>query len=190
MAKTIRIGGAGGFLGDSQIGATQLLAGGKLDYMVLDYLAEATIGFLARAQRKHPEAGYARDFTDWVWKDNLRALKEGGVKVVTNAGGLNPRACRERMETLAAEAGLSFKIAIIEGDDLRPRGAEFAGVREMFSGAPAPAAKDILSLNAYFGAGPIAEALAAGADVVITGRCVDSALVLGPLVHEFGWAWD
>ena len=190
MAKTIRIGGAGGFLGDSQIAAPQLLAGGSLDYLVLDYLAELTMSLLGRSQAKHPEGGYARDFTEWVWKDNLRAIKAAGVKVVTNAGGLNSAACRARMEELAAEAGLSFNIAIIEGDDLRGRGAEFAGAHEMFTGQDAPAPEEMLSINAYFGAKPIAEALAAGADVVITGRVVDSALVLGPLAHEFGWAWD
>jgi len=190
MSRTVQIGGAGGFLGDSQTAAPQLLATGRLDYMVLDYLAEATMSLLARAQRKHPEGGYARDFTDWVWKDNLQALKAGGVKVITNAGGLNPVACRARMERIAAEAGLEFRIAIVEGDDLRPRASDFAGVREMFSGAAAPETSQVLSVNAYFGARPIADALAAGAEVVITGRVVDSALVLGPLVHEFGWAWD
>jgi len=190
MGKVIRIGGAGGFLGDSQIAAPQLLATGKLDYVVLDYLAEVTMSLLARSQAKTPAGGFARDFTDWVWKDNMQALKAGGVKLVTNAGGLNPAACRARMEELAAEAGLSFKIAIVDGDDLRPRAAEIAGGPEMFTGAEAPDPARTLSLNAYFGAQPIAEALAAGAEVVITGRVVDSAVVLGPLVHEFGWSWD
>ncbi|MDQ0464314.1 hypothetical protein QO010_002095 [Caulobacter ginsengisoli] len=189
MTRPIRIGGAGGFLGDSATAAPQLLAAG-VDYLVLDYLAEATMSLLARAQKRQPEGGYARDFTDWVWKDNLPALKAGGVKVVTNAGGLNPRACRARMEELAAEAGLSFRIAIVEGDDLRPRAAEFAAEHEMFTGAAAPDPADMLSINAYLGAKPIAQALAAGADMVITGRVVDSALVLGPLVHEFGWSLD
>jgi hypothetical protein len=189
VTKTVRIGGAGGFLGDSATAAPQLLAAG-VDYLVLDYLAEATMSLLARAQKRQPEGGYARDFTDWVWKDNLPALKAGGVKIVTNAGGLNPRACRARMEELAAEAGLSFKIAIVEGDDLRARAAEFANEHEMFSGAPAPDVADMLSINAYLGAKPIAEALAAGADMVITGRVVDSALALGPLIHEFGWSLD
>ena len=190
MAKTVRIGGAGGFLGDSQIAAPQLLGSGKLDYLVADYLAEVTMSLLARSQAKHPEGGFARDFTDWVWKDNLRAIKAGGVKVVTNAGGLNPAGCRARMQELAAEAGLEFNIAIVDGDDLRPRRAEFGAVHEMFSGQDAPDPKDIWSVNAYFGAKPIADALAAGAEIVITGRVVDSALVLGPLAHEFGWAWN
>ena len=184
--RIVRIGGAGGFLGDSQIAAPQLLP--HVDYLVLDYLAEATLSLIARAQKKRPEGGYAADFTEWVWKDNLHALKQSGVRIVTNAGALNPHACRARMQAIAAEAGLEFKIAIVEGDDLRGRLAELAADRDMDTGAAYPAAASVLSANAYFGAAPIAAALAAGADVVITGRVVDSALVLGPLVHEFGWS--
>lgn len=187
MAKVVRIGGAGGFLGDSSVAAPQLLKGGKLDYMILDYLAEATMSALGQLKAARPDQGYARDFTDWVWKDNLRELKAQGVKIVTNAGGLNPRACRERMEAIAAEAGLSFKIAVVEGDDLMHRLAELGGLREIYTDAPFPDPKKVFSANAYFGGRPIAQALAAGADMVITGRVVDSALTLGPLMHEFGW---
>lgn len=189
MGKVVRIGGAGGFLGDSSVAAPQLLAGGKLDYMILDYLAEATMSALGQLKAARPAEGFARDFTEWVWKDNLRELKAQGVKIVTNAGGLNPEACRARMEALAAGAGLEFRIAIVTGDDLmdgldalRSRGAA-----EMFSGAAFPDPASVFSANAYFGGRPIAEALAAGADMVITGRVVDSALTLGVLMHEFGW---
>ena len=187
---TVRIGGAGGFLGDSSTAAPQLIHGGDLDYLILDYLAEATMSVLGRVRAKKPDEGYARDFTDWVWNDNLAAIKEKRVKIVTNAGGVNPRACRARMEQLAAEVGLSFRIAIVEGDDLIARVPEFAGRAEMFSGVAFPAAKTVLSANAYLGGFPIARALADGADVVITGRVVDSALTLGPLIHEFGWTPD
>jgi hypothetical protein len=187
---TVRIGGAGGFLGDSSTAAPQLIHGGDLDYLILDYLAEATMSVLGRVRVKKPDEGYARDFTDWVWKDNLAAIKDRRVKIVTNAGGVNPRACRARMEQLAAEVGLSFRIAVVEGDDLISRVSEFAGRAEMFSGAAFPEAKTVLSANAYLGGFPIARALAEGADVVITGRVVDSALTLGPLIHEFGWTPD
>lgn len=192
MTKIVRIGGAGGFLGDSSVAAPQLLRGGKLDYMILDYLAEATMSSLGQLRAARPDQGYARDFTDWVWKDNLRELKAQGVRIVTNAGGLNPRACRERMEKIAAEAGLSFKIAVVEGDDLAGRLEDLKarGLTEMFTGAPFPDPGKVFSANAYFGAEPIAAALAAGADMVITGRVVDSALALGPLMHEFGWTAD
>ncbi len=188
MGKAIiRIGGAGGFLGDSSVAAPQLIASGVLDYLILDYLAEATMPMLAMGQKARPDAGYARDFTEWVWKDNLSELKAQGIKVVTNAGGLNPKACRARMQALAAEAGLSFKIAIVEGDDLRGDLGRLDGAKEMTSGAGFPDADSVVNANVYFGADPIVAALAAGADVVITGRVVDSALVLGPLIHEFGW---
>ncbi len=192
MGKVVRIGGAGGFLGDSSVAAPQLLAGGKLDYMILDYLAEATMAPLGQLKQVRPDQGYARDFTEWVWKDNLREFKEQGVRLVTNAGGVNPEACRARMEAIAAEVGLSFRIAIVTGDDLIARVPDFAasGTTEMFSGAPFPDPSKVWTANAYLGGGPIAAALAAGADVVITGRVVDSALTLGPLMHEFGWGPD
>lgn len=190
MGKTIRIGGAGGFLGDSSVAAPQLLRGGRLDYMILDYLAEATMSSLGQLKAVRPDQGYARDFTDWIWKDNLQELKAQGVRIITNAGGLNPRACRARMEEIAAKAGLSFKIAIVEGDDLAPRIGELQSreLQEMFTGAPFPDPSRVFSANAYLGGRPIAEALAAGADMVITGRVVDSALTLGALMYEFGWS--
>lgn len=189
MAKTVRIGGAGGFLGDSSVAAPQLLRGGGLDYLILDYLAEATMAPLGQLKQARPDQGYARDFTEWVWKDNLRELKAQGVRIVTNAGGVNPQACRARMEKIAAEAGVTFRIAIVTGDDLIDRvpALAAAGETEMFSGAAFPDPTKVWTANAYLGGAPIAAALAAGADVVITGRVVDSALTLGPLMHEFGW---
>jgi hypothetical protein len=189
VSKVVRIGGAGAFLGDSSVAAPQLLRNGDLDYMILDYLAEATMSALGQLRAARPELGYASDFTDWVWKDNLAELKAKGVRIITNAGGLNPQACRKRMEAIAAAAGLSFKIAVVEGDDLSDRLDELSarGGEELYSGAPFPAKETVFSANAYLGGEPIAAALRAGADVVITGRVVDSALTLGPLMYEFGW---
>jgi hypothetical protein len=189
MSKTVRIGSAGGFLGDTAAAAPQLIAGGNLDYLVLDYLAEMTMSMLAKAKAKNPEGGFAHDFTDWVWKDNVREIARRSIKLVTNAGGVNPRACRARMEQLAAEAGVNLKIAVVEGDNVLDQIPALAaeGIAEMYSGEAFPAPERIASANAYLGGRPIAEALARGADVVITGRVVDSALVLGPLMHEFGW---
>jgi len=157
--------------------------------MILDYLAEATMSALGQLKAARPDQGFARDFTEWIWKDNLHELKAQGVKIVTNAGGLNPHACRARMEELAAAAGLSFKIAVVEGDDLMERLPALSkrGLTEMFTDAPFPDVGRVFTANAYFGGRPIAEALAAGAEMVITGRVVDSALALGPLMHEFGW---
>ncbi len=184
--KTVRIGGACAFYGDSSVAPTQLIAAG-VDYLILDYLAEATMSALGAMKRHRADLGYAADFTEWVWKDNLAELKRTGTKIVTNAGGVNPRACLARMEQIARDAGIAMKIAIVEGDDLIDRLGEIDGQHELFTGAAFPPHDKVMTANAYLGSGPIARALSMGADVVITGRCVDSALTLGILVHEFGW---
>ena len=196
MTKAIRVGGACGFYGDSSVAPGQLLAAGidymVLDYlaMVLDYLAEATMSVLGAMRRKRDTLGYAMDFTEWVWKDHVRALKDKGVRIVTNAGGVNPHGCAARMRDIAAKAGVEMKIAVVDGDDLTGRLDAIADDREMFTGMPFPPRDATVTANAYLGATPIARALALGADVVVTGRVVDSALTLGPLMHEFGWAID
>ncbi len=190
MKAVVRIGCGAGFWGDSAAGPAQLVAGGALDYLVMDYLAEITMSILARMKSSDAQAGYATDFVAAVMKPLLAAIVAQGIKVVTNAGGVNPLACKAALEQLAAEAGLPLRVAAVIGDDLLPKAdlLRAAGVTEIDSGAPLPVR--LASVNAYLGAAPIARALAAGADVVITGRCVDSALVLGPLMHEFGWASD
>lgn len=187
MKDVVRIGGGAGFWGDSPEGPKQLVRHGSIDYLVLDYLAEITMSILARMKAKRPELGYATDFVGMVMKPLAPEIADRRIRVVTNAGGVNPLACRDALEKVFAEAGVKLKIAVVEGDDLSDRMDEFraAGVTEMFSGAAMPGR--FASANAYLGAFPIAEALAMGADIVITGRCVDSALVLGPLIHEFGW---
>lgn len=188
MSKSsIRIGCASGFWGDSMIAAPQLIHGGELDYLVFDYLAEITMSIMARARAKDPQMGYAHDFVSQVMKNNLPELAKRKIKVISNAGGLNPAACGAAIQKLIEQAGLDLKVATIEGDDLMARADEFRtkGIIEMFSGAAIP--KDVMSINAYLGAFPIAEALDAGADIVITGRCVDSAVTLGACIHEFGW---
>jgi len=144
MAKTIRIGGACAFYGDSSVAPTQLIAAG-VDYLILDYLAEATMSVLGNMKRHRADLGYAADFTEWVWKDNLRALKDTGTKIVTNAGGVNPQACAARMAKIAADAGLSFRIAIVEGDDLLARVDELSDQPELFTGTPFPPADTIVT---------------------------------------------
>jgi hypothetical protein len=188
--RPVRIGCAAGFWGDTETAAAQLLERGQLDYLVFDYLAEITMSIMAGARLRDPARGYATDFVTRVLRDTLALALEKRVRIVTNAGGVNPLACRAALLALAQQLGVTPRVAVVLGDDISGLHAELAseGVREMFSGAPLPAAW--LSANAYFGARPIADALLAGADIVITGRVVDSALVLGPLVHEFGWAWD
>ncbi|MGD9945915.1 MAG: acyclic terpene utilization AtuA family protein, partial [Burkholderiaceae bacterium] len=188
--KRVRIGGASGFWGDSSVGAPQLVASGGIDYLVFDYLAELTMSILASARLKNPELGYATDFVAVAMKSVLRDAMAAGIRIVSNAGGVNPQACARALAALAAEQGVEVRIAVVEGDDvsgLLPALRE-EGVREMFSGAALP--PKVLTANAYLGAQPIKAALDAGAQVVITGRCVDSAVTLGVLMHEFGWSPD
>lgn len=187
MEKIVRIGCGAGFWGDSPEGPAQLVRSGSIDYLVLDYLAEITMSILARMKAKNPALGYATDFVSLVMKPLAREIADKRIRVVTNAGGVDPLAARDALEAVLREAGVDLKVAVVLGDDLVGAAERFRaeGVVEMFSGAAFP--DGIASINAYLGAFPIAAALAAGADVVITGRCVDSALVLGPLVHEFGW---
>ena len=185
--KTIRIGGAAGMWGDASLAVPQLLAEGGLDYIVGDYLAEITMSIMARARAANAAMGYATDFVTAVMKPNLNEIARQGVKVIANAGGVNVQTCADAVRALIAEQGLTLKVATVSGDDLYPRRDELAQCREMFSGAAFPAAERVASINAYLGAFPIAAALDKGADIVITGRCVDSAVTLGACIHEFGW---
>ena len=189
VAQNIRIGGASGYWGESPMATPQLLNSGPLDFLVFDYLAEITMSIMARARAKNPDLGYATDFVSAVMKPNLKEIARQGVKIVSNAGGVNPVACGKAVETLVAEQGLDIKVAVITGDDLLGRAKDLADhdYREMFSSEPFPETEQLASINAYLGAFPIAEALARGADIVITGRSVDSAVTLGACIHEFGW---
>ena len=184
----VRIGCASAFWGDTNTAAAQLVEKGKLDYLVFDYLAEITMSILAAKRMRDANDGYATDFVEHVMAPLMPAIKAQGLKVVANAGGVNPLACKAALEAAAAKAGVSFRVAVVLGDDLLPRKKEFAGATELDGEQPLPAT--LVSMNAYLGAIPIAKALDAGAEIVITGRCVDSAVVLGPLMHEFGWAAD
>ena len=186
--EMVRIGGASGAWGDSPGAIGPLLAAG-VDYLMMDYLAEVTMSLLARAREKDPAAGYTPDFVAYL-EPHLAEIARRGVKVASNAGGVNPRACKAAVESACARLGVALRVAVVEGDDLLPQADALRadGVREWRSGEPLP--PRLLTANAYLGAGPIAAAFAAGADIVITGRCVDSALALGILMHEFGWPAD
>jgi hypothetical protein len=188
--KTVRVGCHSGFWGDTETAAAQLVRHGNVDYLVSDYLAEVTMSIMAAQKLRNPQAGYATDFVSTVMGPLAREIADGKIKVITNAGGVNPQACRDAVLKACEAAGVTLKVAVVLGDDLLPRIEELRklDIREMDTGAELPA--KIASMNAYLGGFPIARALDEGADVVITGRCVDSAVTLGALIHAFGWSMD
>jgi hypothetical protein len=190
--KVLRIGGASGFWGDAARATPQLLNSDGLDYIVYDYLAEITMSIMARARAQDETRGYAVDFVTAAMKPNLATIAAQGIRVISNAGGVNPLACAEALRTLIAEQGLDLSVACVVGDDLMvdAERLEATGITEMFSGEAFPAASRLQSINAYLGAFPIARALELGADIVVTGRCVDSAVTLGACIHAFGWGRD
>ena len=185
--RVIRIGGATASLADTALSVPQLLSGGNLDYLVFDYLAEGSMGILGRLQAANPDMGYGFYFLSLHVGPYLEDIAARGVKVIANAGGVNPAGLVSALEQMIKAKGLDLTVACVEGDDLRGRVDELrgAGHRDMFIDTKFP--DNIVSANAYLGAFPVAAALDAGADIVITGRVVDSAVVLGPLIHEFGW---
>ena len=186
----ITIGCPSGYWGDAPGAIGQLLAEPGIHYLVFDYLAEITMSILARARAEDPDLGYATDFVRTVIAPHLETISERGVKLISNAGGLNPRACAKAISDLAASAGVTLRVAAVVGDDLMDRCTEFSesAVKEMFSGENFPEIEKVTSVNAYLGAFQIARALEAGADIVVTGRCVDSAVTLAACIHAFGWS--
>ncbi|HWG46344.1 MAG TPA: acyclic terpene utilization AtuA family protein [Gemmataceae bacterium] len=194
--KRVRIGNGCGFWGDNLDAPRELAEHGRLDYLTLEYLAELTMSILALQKQRHPEAGYAGDFLDVLQQLTPILQRQQQLKIITNAGGMNPHGCAERARTILDKAGLSQRrLAIVHGDDLLPRIDELLAQGHAFTnldtGEPLTAVRDrLVSVNAYLGCQPIVSALRQGADVVITGRVADASLTLAPAVHEFGWAWD
>ena len=182
--------------GDALDAPSQLAKHGQLDYLMLDYLAEVTMSILQKQRSRDPSAGYARDFPATV-AGILPEILEHGVKVVADAGGVNPRGCADATLAAAAKAGAAgrLRVGVVTGDDLLPRLDELMGsghaLAHMETGAPLATVREkVVAANAYIGAeGPLA-ALAQGAHVVVTGRCADASLALAPLRHAFGWAAD
>lgn len=186
--KIVRIGGGSAFFIDSAMAVPQLL-NADVDYIMFDYLAEGAMGLFGRMRQADEKSGYPADFMDVHVGPFLKQIADQGVRIIANAGAVNPAGLADGLRKRVGELGLNLKVACVTGDDLIDRAADFAGTADMFTGAELPTS-GYTSINAYLGAMPIAAALADGADIVITGRAVDSALTLGPLIHEFGWRSD
>ncbi len=184
--KKVRIGCASGFWGDTSTAAKQLVDKASLDYLVFDFLSEVTMSILARSKLKNSKMGYAIDFVDQI-KPLLKNIKNQKIRIITNAGGINPHSCEQALKQEAKQLGLKLNIAIIEGDDILSElpTLQKQKIKEMEKNLFLP--DSCISINAYLGASGIVKALDEGADIVITGRVVDSALVLGPLMHEYRW---
>lgn len=192
--KTIRIGNGCGFWGDSVDAPIRLAQRGNLDYLTLEYLAELTMSILALQKQRDPERGYASDFLDVLQRLAPILQRQPKLKIITNAGGMNPFSCARRAKEILQKAGLKKRIAVVSGDDLLPRlDALLAShpLTNLDTGESLQTIRPrVVSANAYLGAKPIADALAQGAEIVITGRVADASLTVGPAMHEFGWAWD
>jgi hypothetical protein len=194
--KTIRIANGQGFWGDSLEAPIQLVERGPIDYLTLDYLAEITMSIMQKQKSRDPRTGYAVDFVGAVTRI-LPACVERNIRIIANAGGVNPQACSAAVAEVVARLGLSgrVRIGVVDGDDISgsldaliTRGVE---LKNMESGEPLASVRDrVQSANVYFGAAPVAEALKQGAQIVITGRCTDTGLALAPMIYEFGWGLD
>ncbi len=197
MKKKIRIANAGGYWGDDMDALRRQLSGGPLDYVTMDFLAEITMSILQKQQLRNPELGYAGDFLTQL-KTCLPLIVKKKVKVITNAGGINPIGLGRQIIILAQKMGFDLKVGVVYGDDVSQRlyeltnagekftnmetGAKFAGVRHR-----------ITTANVYLGAEPVVAALRAGCEIIVTGRVTDTGITLAPMIHEFGWDmedWD
>src|SRR6185437_10510277 len=197
--KVVRVAGAQGFWGDWLEAPRRQAEGGPVYYLMLDYLAEVTMSILQKQKERDPAAGYAKDFVG-AMESVLGGVAERGIKVIANAGGVNPDGCAAAVLEMARArgAGGKLRIGVVTGDDLLPRLDELLAsgheLKNMETGEPLSLVRDrVIAANAYIGSVPIVDALAKNANVVITGRSTDTALTMAPLRHEFGWAandWD
>ena len=189
----LRVASGQGFWGDDLDAPIRQVEGGPIDYLVMDYLAEVTMSIMQKQRDRDPSAGYARDFIP-LMRRILPQLVDRGIRVVTNAGGVNPVGCAEALMEAAEAAGVRdrLRVGMVTGDDLMPYLDELVDAGHRFSnmdtGEPLEGVRGrVRSANVYLGAGPIVQALGLGAQVVLTGRCADAALTYAPIIHEFGW---
>lgn len=195
MKSKVRIASGQGFWGDLPLAPVNQVRRGAIDFLMMDYLAEVTMSIMQKQKMRNHDHGYARDFVE-VFREILPDIREKGIKVLTNAGGVNPEACKDALLEVAADLGISgLKIAVVDGDDILDQIERLNDsghlLNNMDDGRPVTEIRDkLLSANVYFGARPMVEALQLGADVVITGRVTDTGLCLAPMIHEFGWSFD
>lgn len=195
MKDYIRIASGQGFWGDLPMAPINQAKKGPIDYLVMDYLAEVTMSIMQKQRMRNADWGYARDFVQVV-EQILPEIQNDGVKVISNAGGVNPMACKDEILRVASEKGYTgLKVAVVDGDDILEDIDELISnghlLNNMDDDRPISEVKDsLLSANVYFGCQPIVEALKEGADVIITGRVTDTGLTLAPMIHEFGWEAD
>jgi hypothetical protein len=194
--KRVRIGNGCGFWGDNIDAPIRLARDGRLDYLTLEYLAELTMSILALLRQRDPAAGYAHDFLDVLQRMTPTLRSQPTLKVVTNAGGMNPQSCGARAKKLLADERVPDRtVAVVTGDDLLPRLDELLAAGHALTNLDTGAALEnlrdrVVSANAYLGARPIADALKQGADIVVTGRVADASLTVGPAAFEHGWDWN
>ncbi|MEN8006140.1 MAG: acyclic terpene utilization AtuA family protein [Candidatus Krumholzibacteriota bacterium] len=194
MKKKIRIGNAGGYWGDDLDALRRQLLGGPLDYITMDFLAEITMSILRKQQLKNPALGYAGDFLTQL-ETCLPLIVEKNVKVINNAGGINPVGLGRQILAMARSQGHDIKVGVVYGDDISGRLYELTAAGEKFTNMETgedftDVRRRITSANVYLGAEPVVAALDAGCQIVVTGRVTDTGLTLAPMIHEFGWAMD
>ena len=195
MKEKIRIASGQGFWGDLPNAPIEQVKNGPIDYLVMDYLAEVTMSIMQKQKMRNENYGYARDFVE-VIQAILPEIAGEGIKVISNAGGVNPEACKDALMKVITDGGYEdIKVAVVDGDDILSNIdkliADGHSLKNMDTGRDIETVKDqLLSANVYFGCKPVVEALKQEADIVITGRVTDTGLTLAPMVHEFGWSFD
>ena len=195
MKKYIRIASGQGFWGDLPNAPINQVKQGPMDYLVMDYLAEVTMSIMQKQKMQNPEWGYARDFVGVV-DSIMPEIVNDGIKVISNAGGVNPTACKDEILRLAKERGIiDLKVAVVDGDnileDIDALVQQGHPLKNMETGESISTIKhNLLSANVYFGCRPVVHALEQGANVIITGRVTDTGLTLAPMIHEFGWSYN
>jgi hypothetical protein len=197
LKSIIRIGNAGGYWGDDLSALKRQLQGGQLDYITMDFLAEITMSIMQKQRATNPDLGYATDFIDQL-QECLPIIVEKNVRVITNAGGINPLGLGQRIVGLATKMGLKIKVGVVSGDDILSGIDHLVSLGENFTNMETGEKFDdirtrVTSANIYFGAAPVVKALDAGCQIVVTGRVTDTGITLAPMIHEFKWSatdWD